>query len=258
MYFAVTLSQPSDTTVTVPSATSDGTAKGGTKPASGTDYRTNSGTLTFKPTGGADSHPSKQWSRSPCTHRQRATRSRRCTSGCPHRQADMSRTGRARPEPSSTKRLRHRCCDRAERKHSGVHRWPDASRCSRHPQRTTQHHALTLTYTITPGSTTYSKQATGGDYGGPTSGTINFTVGRSGISVTEKTLAIPIGPTPTPTRPRHSRSRSPRRRPARSRRSRTRPPPQRSSEGANSSLGRTPPASARHSPAARQSATLLL
>src|SRR6185295_7440494 len=33
--------------------------------------------------------------------------------------------------------------------------------------------ALMLTYTVTPGSATYSKRATGGDYGGVTSGTIN-------------------------------------------------------------------------------------
>ena len=48
---------------------------------------------------------------------------------------------------------------------------------------------LTLTYTITPGTATFSKQHTGGDYGGATSGTITFAVG-----IIEKKFAIPIWP----------------------------------------------------------------
>ncbi len=48
MKFAVTLSEPATQTVTVDYTITAGTATGGTKPGAGVDYKVKSGTLTFK------------------------------------------------------------------------------------------------------------------------------------------------------------------------------------------------------------------
>jgi hypothetical protein len=49
---------------------------------------------------------------------------------------------------------------------------------------------VTVNYSVTPGSATYSMKATGGgDFGGKTSGTVTFLVGN-----TRKTISIPIWP----------------------------------------------------------------
>ena len=54
---------------------------------------------------------------------------------------------------------------------------------------------VTVAYTVTAGSATYSKQSTGGGhYGGKTTGTLTFNVGASGLTPNVQEINIPIWP----------------------------------------------------------------
>src|SRR5262249_5993790 len=55
---------------------------------------------------------------------------------------------------------------------------------------------VSVTYTVTPGTATYSKQSGGGgDYSGKTTGSLIFNVGANGQTANVKTISIPIWPT---------------------------------------------------------------
>ena len=198
MYFAVTLSQPSHTMVTVQYATADGTAKGGTKPATGIDYRANAGTLTFKPTGRSGLTPvdttiAVNVYPQAASNKVATMQVRLSAPAGGYVTNRASATGTIVNKTSSATGVAIAPDESIPLSTSGPMHL-DVPVTLSAPLNT----ALTLTYTVTPGSATYSKQATGGDYGGLTSGTINFTVGRSGATITEKTLAIPIWPDANP------------------------------------------------------------
>ena len=194
MTFAVTLSQPSHTAVTVHYATSDGTAKGGTKAASGIDYMTRSGTLTFQPRAGSGLTPVEE--AIVVTVYPKAASSSVAT----------MQVGLSAPTGSYT-------TNRARATGLIVNKTSAATGVAIAPSESTQvvtggttyleipvtlsaplRTALTLTYTVTPGTATYSRRATGGDYGGSPSGTIIFTVGSKGVTDTEMIRSIPIWP----------------------------------------------------------------
>jgi hypothetical protein len=54
--------------------------------------------------------------------------------------------------------------------------------------------AVSVAYTITSGSATYSARNTGGDYGGKTTGVVTFNVGGNGLTANVKPISVPIWP----------------------------------------------------------------
>ncbi|HEY3834642.1 MAG TPA: Calx-beta domain-containing protein [Acidimicrobiia bacterium] len=189
MDFAVTLSQPAHTAVTVNYATTDGTAKGGSKAAGGVDYRSTSGTVTFKPNAKTGLTPVDSTITVTVYPQAASTKVATLqlglsapTGGYATKRA--SATGTIVNETSAGTGVAIAPNESVPLSASGVLHL-DVPITLSAPLGS----SLTLTYTATPGTATYSKKSGGGDYGGSTSGTITFTATN-----TEKELSIPIWP----------------------------------------------------------------
>jgi hypothetical protein len=195
MDFAVTLSQPSHTAVTVQYATADGTAKGGKQAGNGIDYQTKAGTLTFKPNAKTGLTPS-ELKVAVTVYPQPATNSNlsmQVALSAPTGGYSLARavaTGSVVNKATATTGIAIAPNAGIQLTTSGAAKLYVPITLSA-PSST----AVAVSYTITLGTAAYTKTATGGDYGGSkTSGTLNFTVGSTGVTADEKTLAIPIWP----------------------------------------------------------------
>jgi hypothetical protein len=202
MDFAVTLSQAAHTAVTVNYATSDGTARGGTKAGSGVDYKTESGSVTFKLNAKTGLTPVDATITVTVYPQAASTKLSTLqvglsapTGGYATKRA--SATGTIVNETSPATGVAIAPNESVPLSTSGALHLDVPITVS-----TPLASSFTLTYTVTPGTATYSKKSGAGDYGGSTSGTITFTANKSGTP-TEKELSIPIWPhagaTPTKT-----------------------------------------------------------
>jgi chitinase len=194
--FPVTLSQPSNTTVTVDYAVTDGTATGGTTRAQGVDYQTKTGTLTFAVNTATGVTPVEKWVTVPVY-------------------------GDTVPEPDETLsvtlanvsgnyNLGRTVGTGTILNDDGVATGitagiGDASivvaasgqQSLKLPVTLSNvTTTVTMSYTVTPtiGTLYSANKAGGGDYGGKTSGTLTFAAGK-----VSNTISIPIWPNANPT-----------------------------------------------------------
>jgi hypothetical protein len=199
MDFAVTLSQPSHTQLTVHYTTVNGTAIGGTKAGTGIDYQTKSGTLTFTPSAATGLTPVEK-TIAITVYPQPATSAIRAFQVALSAPTGGYLLNRANATGTVVSATAVAGVGVGIAPNAGVPVTTAGAAKVYLPVTLTtpSSSALTVTYTITPGSATYSKTANGGDYGGNTTGKISFAVGTKGVTAVAKTLAIPIWPDANP------------------------------------------------------------
>jgi glucose/arabinose dehydrogenase len=192
MTFPVTLSRPSTTTVTVQYTTTSGSATGGTKPGGTSDYRTKSGTITFKANN--NKTPIAKVISVPVYGDLNGEGDETFTVTLSNPSAGLS-LGRA----SGTGTILNDEADGVSGISAGIGQGAIVqaglgSQSVTVPVTLSNPTSGTVTvnYAVTPGSATYSKYKTGGgDYGGKLSGVLTFLGGRTTVI---KPISLPIWP----------------------------------------------------------------
>jgi hypothetical protein len=195
--FPVTLSQPSNATVTLDYQTSDTTATGGPGPAAGVDYQTKTGTLTFALNTKTGLTPVEKWVTIPVYGDTlvEPDETLLVTLSNVSGSYNLGRavgTGTIVNDDGITTGLTAGVGD------GSIVVATSGSQSLKLPVTISQAAASTVTidYTVTPtaGSMYSATAAGGGDYGGKTSGMLTFLAGA-----TSKLITIPIWPKTSPT-----------------------------------------------------------